>query len=104
MQQEFRDKAFKFMETQEPTLFYVIRQSNNQSQLKSSVYTTLQTILESQIISKLNFELEDDANKQKSYFQMSDVLGQFLRFMHYLLIISLHEGTSNAHLYPTNPK
>jgi hypothetical protein len=35
---------------------------------------------------------------------MSDVIGQFLRFLHYVLIISLSEGTQTAHLYPTNPK
>jgi len=35
---------------------------------------------------------------------MSDILGQFLRYLHYILIGCLKEGLQTAHLYPSNPK
>lgn len=33
---------------------------------------------------------------------MTEVLGQFLRFAHYILICLLHEEAKSAHLYPTS--
>jgi hypothetical protein len=33
---------------------------------------------------------------------MTEVLGQFLRFAHYILICFLHEEAKHAHLYPTS--
>ena len=33
---------------------------------------------------------------------MTEVLGQFLRFAHYILICFLHEEAKYAHLYPTS--
>ena len=45
-----------------------------------------------------------DIDKQKvSTFNIIDVLGQFLRFMHMILICSLQEQSKKANMYPTNP-
>ena len=43
----FTEKSFALIDNQEPTLFFVIRQPQNQSQLRSSMYATLQVLLES---------------------------------------------------------
>jgi hypothetical protein len=37
----------------------------------------------------------------KSTFQMQEILGQFLRYLHYILIVSLNEGAQTANKYPT---
>jgi len=48
----------------------------------------------------------DNLIKQKgtSTFSMQDVLGQFIRFLHLILICSLQEEGKKANLYPTNPQ
>lgn len=40
-EKDFTSKVFEVIETQEPTLLYVIRQPNNMSHLKSQMYATL---------------------------------------------------------------
>mmetsp|Transcript_1875 Transcript_1875/g.2579 ORF Transcript_1875/g.2579 Transcript_1875/m.2579 type:complete len:159 (-) Transcript_1875:2560-3036(-) len=50
---EFSTTALEFIEHMEPSLFFVVRQSINQSQLRSSIYTTIQVMLENSTISKL---------------------------------------------------
>lgn len=60
-------------------------------------------MLEYSNFQKLTFELEKDNVTQSANFVMTDYLGQFLRYMHYILIASLKEGSQIAHLYPTNP-
>lgn len=52
----------------------------------------------------MTFELEKENPTQSANFVMTDFLGQFLRYMHYILIASLKEGSQIADLYPTNPK
>lgn len=80
---------------------------------------TLQIMLENSTISKQRQDLEDksaensasggpnlkEQSKTISLLQMTNmtaVLGQFLRFAHYILICLLHEEAKSAHLYPTN--
>jgi len=46
VQLDFQSQVFGFLETQEPTLFYVIRQKYSHSQLKSSLMNTIQVLLE----------------------------------------------------------
>ena len=62
-------------------------------------------MLENSSISKQFIDLEKDKEGEdsvkKSFSQMHDILGQFLRYIHYILICSLHEGAQNAHQYPT---
>lgn len=72
-------------------------------------------MLEHSQISKQRQDLEDKSeasstsgtasskeyNKTVSLVQMTEVLGQFLRFAHYILIGLLHEEARSAHLYPT---
>jgi len=43
----------------------------------------------------MTFELEKDTITQSNaaHFVMTDYLGQFLRYMHYILIASLKEGS-----------
>jgi hypothetical protein len=77
---------------------------------------TFQIMLEHSQISKQRQDLEDksevnssagtslskDHNKTVSLVQMTEVLGQFLRFAHYILIGLLHGEAKSAHLYPTS--
>jgi len=99
---------FEFIETQEPSLFYVIRNLKNQSQLKSAVILTIQTMFQNISLSTFAFDLEKEETNQiqdkKSFFRMQDIIGRLLRFMHYILIFSLHEGSTNSHIYPTANK
>ena len=90
------------MDHLEPTIFFIIRQPSTSDQLKSQLYTTLKIMLEHSSISKQFTDLEKvskdgEDSVKKSFFQMHDILGQFLRFIHYILICSLHEGVQNAH-------
>lgn len=107
MQKQFADRAFPLMETKEPTLFYVIRHSNAQSNLKSQLFSLLQALLDSSPISRQTMPLEKDGEplkpKSLSTFNLNDVLGQFLRFLHLILICCLQEEGKRAHMYPTNP-
>lgn len=76
---------------------------------------TFQIMLEHSQISKQRQDLEDKSSGQASGYapskeyhktvslvQMTEVLGQFLRFAHYILICLLHEEAKSAHLYPTS--
>lgn len=60
-------------------------------------------MLENSNFQKMTFELEKDTIPQSANFVITDYLGQFLRYMHYILIASLKEGSQMADLYPTNP-
>jgi hypothetical protein len=113
--QKFAADAFKEIESKEPTIFFVVRQPSAQSQLKSQMLATFQTMLEYSQVSKQVRDLEDKStgqvasgstprkeNKVTALGQMSEVLGQFLRFAHYILISLLHEEAKSAHRYPTS--
>lgn len=50
----------------------------------------------------MNLEKVSEGHKQ-STFNMTDILGQFLRFMHLILICFLSEESKKANMYPTNP-
>ena len=51
----------------------------------------------------LEKENEDSKPKTSAVFKMVDILGQFLRYMHLILICSLQEENKRANMYPTNP-
>jgi hypothetical protein len=68
----------------------------------------MQVLLEYSEISKQTMQLEKDENTKQfqqhlSLFNITDYLGQFLRFLHLILINHLEEQSESAHLYPTNP-
>lgn len=50
-------------------------------------------------------EKDEVAPKAKalSTFNMTEILGQFIRYMHLYLMCSLQEEGKKANLYPTNP-
>lgn len=63
--------VFPILQKQEPTLFFVIMQDKSYSQLKSSIYATIQSLLENSQIHKSTIELEKAVTHQKehkSYF------------------------------------
>lgn len=63
----------------------------------------LHQMLDKSQISMPNFQLEKEIDPSKSTYNINDVLGQFLRFLHLILICMLHEESKLANMYPTNP-
>jgi len=61
----FTEKSFALMDNQEPTLFFVIRQPQNQSQLRSSMYATLQVLLENANFHRFQMDLETEGQSQQ---------------------------------------
>ena len=67
VQKEFMKKVFPILQKHEPTLFFVIMQDKSNSQLKSSIYATIQSLLENSQIQKSTMELEKANASQKEH-------------------------------------
>lgn len=58
VQKEFCDKVFPQIEEKEPTLFYVIMQKETQSNLKCSLFSLLQSMIDKSNINQTSLHLE----------------------------------------------
>jgi len=81
-------------------------QRQTPSHLKCSLFKTIQVLLEHSGISKQTLPLEGDTKKKahtlaKSVFNLQELLGPFLRYLHLIMICFLNEEVKQAGYYPT---
>ena len=93
--EEFAQKSLNEMK-REPSLFYLIRSnSENGNKFRSAVVAAICTLLDNcELIQKWQGHLET-AKSDSAVRPTSDPLGQFLRLLHYALIVMLESETDS---------
>ena len=90
--EEFYEKTSQIV-MREPSMFYLLKASENNSKLKNTICFTISIMLENQMIQKWQGQLEKEGfvgssvqGQSSNFVSMANILGQFLRFLHYQLM------------------